>query len=125
MSRRQAYDLCVNTGQNLNIIQGRAGVGKSYVLNAIRGAHEAGGFRVLGLAPTNKVAQDLKHDGFQDAKTCHSFLFAFKNGREKLDSNTLVVVDEAGMLGTTFPLSSSMSLKTMAPSSSSWGMTAS
>jgi Ti-type conjugative transfer relaxase TraA len=99
--QKKAYDLCVSSGQNLNIIQGRAGVGKSYVLGAIREAHEASGFRVLGLAPTNKVAMDLKNDGFRDAKTCHSFLFMVKNGREKLDLNTLVIVDEAGMLGTT------------------------
>lgn len=98
--QRKAYDLCVSSGQNLSIIQGRAGVGKSYVLNAIREAHEANNLRVLGLAPTNKVATDLKNDGFMDAKTCHSFLFAYKNNREKLDSNTTVIVDEAGMLGT-------------------------
>jgi Ti-type conjugative transfer relaxase TraA len=99
--QRKAYDLCVSSGQNPNIIQGRAGVGKSYVLGAIREAHVASGFRVLGLAPTNKVAMDLINDGFIEAKTCHSFLFRFKNGREKLDSNTVVIVDEAGMLGTT------------------------
>lgn len=98
--QRKAYDLCVSSGQNLSIIQGRAGVGKSYVLGAIREAHEASGFRVLGLAPTHKVTMDLKEDGFRHAKTCHSFLFAFKNGREKLNSKTLIVVDEAGMLGT-------------------------
>ena len=99
--QREAYDLCVNSKQNLCIIQGRAGVGKSYVLGAIREAHECSHFRVLGLAPTHKVTMDLKKDGFKEAKTCHSFLFAFKNGREKLDSKTVVVVDEAGMLGTT------------------------
>jgi Ti-type conjugative transfer relaxase TraA len=95
-----AYDLCVNSKKNLTLIQGRAGVGKSYLLDAIRVAHEAEGFRVLGLAPTNKVAMDLKKEGFE-AKTCHSFLFAFKNKRETLDSKTVMIVDEAGMLGTT------------------------
>lgn len=98
--QKAAYDLCVNSGENLSLIQGRAGVGKSYLLDAIRVAHEAEGFRVLGLAPTNKVAMDLKKEGFE-AKTCHSFLFAYKNNRETLNSKTLVMVDEAGMLGTT------------------------
>jgi len=98
--QRVAYDHCVSSGQNFSIIQGRAGVGKSYVLDSIRTAHEASGYRVLGLAPTHKVAMDLKEDGFQEAKTCHAFLFAYKNNRETLNSNTLVVVDEAGMLGT-------------------------
>lgn len=98
--QRKSYDLCVNSEKNLILIQGRAGVGKSYLLNAIRIAHAHEGYRILGLAPTNKLAQDLRNDGFE-AKTCHSFLFAFKNNRETLDSNTLVVVDEASMLGTT------------------------
>lgn len=90
--QKAAYDLCVDSEKNLAIIQGRAGVGKSYLLDAVRVAHEAEGFRVLGLAPTNKVAMDLKKEGFE-AKTCHSFLFAFKNNRETLDSKTVVVVD--------------------------------
>lgn len=98
--QREAYDLCVSSGENLCIIQGRAGVGKSYLLDSIRMAHEASYFRVLGLAPTHKVSLDLKENGFKETKTCHSFLFAFKNGREKLNSNTLVIVDEAGMVGT-------------------------
>lgn len=98
--QKTVYDLCVDSEKNLSIIQGRAGVGKSYLLNAIRIAHETEGFRVLGLAPTNKVAMDLKKESF-DAKTCHSFLFAFKNNRETLNAKTLVMVDEAGMLGTT------------------------
>ena len=100
LEQREAYDHCVRSGTNLSIIQGRAGVGKSYVLDSVRVAHEASGFRVLGLAPTHKVAMDLKEDGFNEAKTCHAFLFAYKNNRETLNSNTLVVVDEAGMLGT-------------------------
>lgn len=101
--QKEAYDLCVSSEENMTLIQGRAGVGKSYLLKAIQSAHEAEGFRVLGLAPTNKVAMDLKKEGF-DSKTCHSFLFSYKNNRETLNSKTLVVVDEAGMLGTTLSI---------------------
>ena len=46
----------------LKLIEGRAGTGKSYTLAAVREAHEAAGYRVVGLAPTNAVAQDLKAD---------------------------------------------------------------
>ncbi|MBS0271766.1 MAG: AAA family ATPase [Proteobacteria bacterium] len=98
--QKTAYNLCVNSGKNLSIIQGRAGVGKSYLLDAIRIAHTHEGFRVLGLAPTHKVATDLRTEGFE-SKTFHSFLFAYKNNREKVDTKTVIVVDEAGMLGTT------------------------
>ncbi|KAB2836880.1 MAG: AAA family ATPase, partial [Caedimonadaceae bacterium] len=85
---------------NLSIIQGRAGVGKSYVLQPIREVHESSGYRVIGLAPTNKVAEDLKEDGFVHATTCHAFLFALKNQRQQIDDKTLLVVDEAAMLST-------------------------
>lgn len=98
--QQKAYELCVESGNNLSLIQGRAGVGKSYVLNAIRAAHEADSYRVIGLAPTNKVANDLQESGFKEAKTCHSFLFALKHGKMSFNSNTLIVIDEAAMLGT-------------------------
>ena len=68
-------------GGGLKLIEGRAGTGKSYTLAAVREAHEAAGYRVVGLAPTNAVAQDLKADGFTEAGTIHAALFGIKNGR--------------------------------------------
>ena len=85
---------------NLKLIEGRAGTGKSYTLAAIRDAHAADGKRVIGLAPTNAVAQDLAADGFGEAGTVHSALFRLKNERTRWDRNTVVVVDEAAMLDT-------------------------
>jgi hypothetical protein len=84
----------------LAIIDGQAGTGKSYTLAAIREAYEASGARVIGLAPTNAVAQDMKGDGFGHAATLHSELFALNNGRRVWDSKTVVIVDEAAMLDT-------------------------
>jgi Ti-type conjugative transfer relaxase TraA len=85
---------------NLKLVEGRAGTGKSFTLAAIRDAHAADGKRVIGLAPTNAVAQDLAADGFSEAGTVHSALFGLKNGRTTWDRNTVVVVDEAAMLDT-------------------------
>lgn len=84
----------------LKLIEGRAGTGKSYALAAIREAHRAAGHRVVGLAPTNAVAADLKADGFGEAGTVHAALFALKNGRTAWDRRTVAVVDEAAMLDT-------------------------
>jgi Ti-type conjugative transfer relaxase TraA len=95
--QRLAFDHAVGAG-GLKIIEGRAGTGKSYVLQAIREAHEQAGRRVIGLAPTNAVAQDLKADGFTEAGTAHSEIFRLKNGRTRWDRRTVVVVDEAAML---------------------------
>jgi ATP-dependent exoDNAse (exonuclease V) alpha subunit len=82
----------------LKIIEGRAGTGKSYALGVIRHAHELAGHRVVGLAPTNTVAQDLKAGGFAEATTVHAELFRLKNGRTAWNARTVVIVDEAAML---------------------------
>ena len=95
--QRLAFDHAVAAG-GLKIIEGRAGTGKSYSLAAIRDAHALDGRRVIGLAPTNAVAQDLKADGFTEAGTVHAALFGLKNGRTRWDRRTVVMVDEAAML---------------------------
>ena len=95
--QRAAFEHAVEGG-GLKLIEGRAGTGKSYTLAAVRETHEAAGYRVVGLAPTNAVAQDLKADGFTEAGTVHAALFGIKNGRTSWDRRTVVVVDEAVML---------------------------
>ena len=96
--QRTAFEHAVGEG-GLKLIEGRAGTGKSYTLAAVREAHEAAGYRIVGLAPTNAVAQDLKADGFREAGTVHAALFAIKNGRSPgWDRRTVLVVDEAAML---------------------------
>lgn len=86
------------------IIEGRAGTGKSHTLKALRIAAEAAGVRVVGLAPTNAVAQDLRDVGFVEASTVHSLLWYREHvpdhARAHLDQRTVLVVDEAAMLST-------------------------
>jgi Ti-type conjugative transfer relaxase TraA len=101
MSEEQAAAFRHATGKGgLALIDGRAGTGKSYTLSAIREAYEAGGRQVVGLAPTNAVAQDMRRDGFRRAATIHSELFALNNGRVAWDERTVVIVDEAAMVDT-------------------------
>ncbi len=101
ITREQARAFRHATGaEGLAIIDGQAGTGKSYTIAAIREAYEAAGYRVIGLAPTNAVAQDMKGDGFGRAATVHSELFALNNGRTQLGRQTAVIVDEAAMLDT-------------------------
>ncbi|MBY0282224.1 MAG: AAA family ATPase [Alphaproteobacteria bacterium] len=83
----------------LVIIQGRAGTGKSYTLQSIKEAYEQDGIKVMGLAPTHTVAQDLAQEaGFSKARTIHKMLFDHKNKRDLLPKNSVLIVDEAGMI---------------------------
>jgi Ti-type conjugative transfer relaxase TraA len=101
ISREQVRALRHTTGaEGLALIDGQAGTGKSYTMSAIREVYEAEGRKVLALAPTNAVAQDMKEHGFARARTLHSELFAIDNGRAKWDSNTVVMLDEAAMIDT-------------------------
>jgi Ti-type conjugative transfer relaxase TraA len=81
-------------------IDGQAGTGKSYAVAAIRQVYEAQGRKVIGLAPTNVVAQDLEQQGFTRARTVHSELFSLLNQRTQWDNRTVVIVDEAAMVDT-------------------------
>ena len=85
--------------QGIAIVQGRAGTGKSYTMNAIRETYERSGVRIIGLAPTHLVAGDMVKDGFQSASTVHKFLFDINNGRTSLSKGSVLMVDEAAMLG--------------------------
>ena len=86
--------------EGLALIAGQAGTGKSYTMSAIREAYEASGYRTVGLAPTNAVAQDMQRDGFTYARTIHSELFALNNRRAAWNRRTVVMVDEAAMIDT-------------------------
>ena len=98
--QRAAFDAVVGAKRGLSIIRGRAGVGKSTVLNPIREAYEQAGYQVVGLAPTHKAAHNLQGQGFDTTMTAHKFVFAAYNNKIRLPSKSLVVVDEAGMIGT-------------------------
>ena len=101
ISLEQALAFRHATGdEGLALIDGQAGTGKSFTLAAIREAYEAQGYRVVGLAPTHAVAEDMQADGFARARTVHSELFALNNGRTQWNGRTAVMVDEAAMLDT-------------------------
>ena len=97
--QRVAFERATDT-VGLSLIDGQAGTGKSYTMAAVREAYEAAGCKVVGLAPTNAVAQDLGRDGFRHFGTAHSELFALNNGRRAWDGRTVVMVDEAAMVDT-------------------------
>ena len=89
---------------SLKILEGRAGTGKSHTLSAIRQAAEQDSYEVIGLTPTNAVAQDLRDSGFSRATTLHSLLWyrdhAPDHPNARVPRKSLIIVDEAAMLST-------------------------
>ena len=79
---------------------GRAGAGKTFALDAVRAAFEASGHRVLGTSLAARAARELECGSGIPSQTAASLRTAIVGGRLQLDAQTVVVIDEAGMLGT-------------------------
>ncbi len=116
-------------GQGVAVVVGKAGTGKTYALGVARHAWQLDGYRVLGAAPTGIATVCLDAEGFEHSRTVDSLLGELDQehagrGRRRspgrqpklsrtrqpagrddrqdervLDDRTVLVVDEAGMLG--------------------------
>lgn len=96
----KAIDLCLNDSQ-LNIIAGLPGVGKSTVLKVIVDEIKAQAPKTefFSVSTSGKIVEQLAGDiKNSEAKTLASFVFAIKSGKLNLTKNSVVVVDEAGMV---------------------------
>ena len=99
--QRRAFEHATGA-EGLAIIDGKAGTGKSYTMDAIRAAYQADGYRVIGLAPTRRVVEKMQNDGFTEAKTLHKIILDLNNNKDTIHRRTVFMVDEAAMVGTRF-----------------------
>jgi hypothetical protein len=91
-------DLCQG-GQGVALVVGRAGTGKTFALGIARHAWQLDGYRLLAAAPTGIATLSLQGEGFEEVATCDRLLGELDGAREQLDARTVLVVDEAGMVG--------------------------
>lgn len=124
--QRAAFVHATQEAGAVRVISGMAGTGKTYMLRACREAWEKAGFKVAGAALSGKAAQelqmgsgivsdtlakrlwDLEHGGHQD-RARHDVKQTARPALSKpthplnpfnVDKRTIVVLDEAGMVGT-------------------------
>ncbi len=100
LSAEQATAFAHMTASNYAAVQGVAGAGKSRMIGAARELWEAEGRRVIATAIAAKAARGLADGaGIKESITLDGLLLKLENAAEKLDKNTVIVVDEAGMVG--------------------------
>lgn len=84
---------------------GFAGTGKSYMMKAARLVWERAGYNVVGVALAGVAAQGLEEGSGIPSSTIASFLLRHeaepgREPKEPLPENTIIGIDEAGMVGT-------------------------
>ena len=87
-------------GAGVSLVVGYAGSGKTHATGATVDAFHRGGFRVLPTAPTGAAARELERETKLPAPTLDALLGQLDRRDERLDRHTIVVVDEAAMVGT-------------------------
>jgi len=80
-------------------VSGFAGTGKSYMLGAAREAWEAEGYRVQGMALSGIAAENLQKGSGINSYTVANRMLVWESSHEPLGRQDILVVDEAGMLG--------------------------
>ncbi|MES2136664.1 MAG: Ti-type conjugative transfer relaxase TraA [Pseudomonadota bacterium] len=89
----------VTRSGDLASIVGYAGTGKSALLGGAREAWEEAGYRVQGLALSGIAAENLESGSGIASRTIASLEHQWSQGREQLTPKDVLVIDEAGMIG--------------------------
>lgn len=86
--------------KQLSAVVGLAGSGKSTMLAAAKEAWTRQGYRVLGAALSGKAADGLEDASGIASRTLASYETSWNNGFNYLQRGDVLVIDEAGMVGT-------------------------
>lgn len=95
--QRRAIEHIAGCGGAAAVV-GRAGAGKTTLMKAACEAWECAGYRVLGGALAGKAAEGLEKEAGIASRTLASWELRWKEGRDILDSKSVFVLDEAGMV---------------------------
>ncbi|MBU6207141.1 MAG: Ti-type conjugative transfer relaxase TraA, partial [Alphaproteobacteria bacterium] len=96
--QRDAFDH-VTQGKDLSVVVGYAGTGKSAMLGVARESWEQAGYQVHGVALSGIAAENLQSGSGIGSRTIASMEHQWGQGREMLTHADVLVVDEAGMVG--------------------------
>lgn len=93
------------SNRRVTVIEGTAGAGKSYTMEAVKDAYTICGYQVIGTALSWNAAKVLESSAKLDNSVAteglvQQMLEARASGTEYFRQPTLLIADEAGMLGT-------------------------
>ena len=91
-----------SSGHGVETVEALAGTGKTFTAGLLAQAYTAGGFRVLGAAPTGRAVRELtEHAGIGQASTLTRLALDLDVGHGGFGAGPVVLIlDEAGMAST-------------------------
>ena len=97
----QLVQRLTRSGAGVEVVEGAAGTGKTFALDAARQAWEATGYRVIGCSLAARAALQLQEGSGIRSVTLDRLLGELdRSGPAVLGTNNVVVVDEAAIVGT-------------------------
>ncbi|MEM9409806.1 MAG: MobF family relaxase [Planctomycetota bacterium] len=90
----------LTSGSDLSLVNGIAGSGKTYMLTIAGKIWRDAGLVTFGTCLAAKAAQTLQQETGIESYHVHQLLYQIEKGHLTLDNKTVLVVDEAGMIGT-------------------------
>jgi len=98
--QREALDTITGVG-GITVLVGQAGTGKGVVIRAATDAWQREGYEVIGTAVAGATAERLRADAsLERSITTDALIARVESGSVRLDSRSVVVMDEAGMADT-------------------------
>lgn len=88
------------TESQVVVVEGTAGAGKTFTAESIAAMHKAQGYEVHGLSGAWAQALNLQQEAKLDSgRAIAGWLAEIERGKIELSEKTLVILDEAGMVG--------------------------
>lgn len=87
-----------NAGE-LSLLNGKPGTGKSFLMKALKNIYKKNNYKVIGCSTAGKAAQELEESSGIKSQTIDSLLYELEFEKTEFEDKTLVVLDEAGMVG--------------------------
>lgn len=102
MSAEQARAVrhaCFDT-RMVSVVEGSAGAGKSYTMEAVKAVYEKQGYTLHGLALSWSAAGVLSEEAkIEHTRAIEGFVRELAIGKIKLDAKSVVLIDEGGLVG--------------------------
>jgi conjugative relaxase-like TrwC/TraI family protein len=97
-AEQTAVALAATDRRSIAIAEGAPGSGKTTMLKPIVDAYRHAGMRVIGSATAWRIANQLRDDLGIESKATDAWIASARAGRWFLDRNSVLVVDESGLL---------------------------